>query len=138
MGVEAKRSSFLRYGTAVMAVTLTLLLKMLLDPFIIQEIPFWLVFAPVIISAWCDGLGPGLLAAALAGLAADYFFLTSENSFSDLSLEAVPRNPYILEGLLINRIVVALRYAKPRAEASAPEGGQHILFHLRYQGDRQL
>lgn len=125
-----KGSSLLRYGIAVLAVALALLLKLLLEPVIVQETPFLLVFAAVIISAWYGGLGPGLLATVVAGLATDYFFLPpinafSVNVFSGLGGEAIPLVLYMLEGLLINGVVVGLRRARQRAEASTWEARSH-------------
>jgi len=70
-----KRTSLLlRYGVAVLAVGMAFLVKLLLDPLIVQETPFLLVFGAIMISAWYGGLGPGLLATFAAGLATDYFF----------------------------------------------------------------
>jgi PAS domain S-box-containing protein len=120
-----KRSPLLRYGGAVLAVALVLLLKVLLDPLIVQETPFLLVFAAVIFSAWYGGLGPGLLATILAGFATDYFFLTPRGTFSDLSIDSLPLLLYTLEGLLINWVVVGLRSAKQRAETSTLEARMH-------------
>ena len=66
-------SPLLRYGVAVLAVGMAFLVKLLLAPLIVQETPFLLVFAAIMISAWYGGLGPGLLATVTAGLATDYF-----------------------------------------------------------------
>src|SRR3954470_24998090 len=121
-----KRSPLLRYGVAVGAVTLALLIKLLLEPFIAQETPFLLVFAAVIVSAWYGGLGPGLLATVAAGLATDYFFLSPSALFSGApGLDAVPLILYMLEGLLINGIVVRLRSARQEAEMSMLEAQAH-------------
>jgi hypothetical protein len=64
-------SPLLRYGVAVLAVGLAFLVKLLLDPLIVQETPFVLIFGAIMISAWYGGLGPGLLATFAAGLATD-------------------------------------------------------------------
>lgn len=121
-----KRSALLRYGVAAGAVTLALLIKLLLEPVIVQETPFLLVFAAVIVSAWYGGLGPGLLATVTAGLATDYFFLSPSALFSGApGLEAVPFILYMLEGLLITGIVVGLRSARQEAEISMLEAQAH-------------
>src|SRR3712207_9082975 len=65
-----KRSTLLRYGVAALAVALVVLLKLLLDPLITEQSPFLLLSVAVIVAAWFGGLGPGLLATALATLAA--------------------------------------------------------------------
>ena len=115
----------LRYGLAVMAVGVALLLKLLLDPLTVQDTPFLLVFSAVMVSAWYGGLGPGLLATALAALVTDYFFLLPVNSFTGFSPEVVPLLTFVLEGLLICLLVEALRSARQRAEKNKREAENH-------------
>jgi PAS domain S-box-containing protein len=120
-----KRSAFLRYGIAVLAVALALLLKLIIDPLIAQETPFLLIFAAVMVSAWFGGLGPGLFATALAVLIIDYLFLYPIGSFSGLNLEATPLIVFALEGFLVSLLTSALRSARDRAEVSAKEAQGH-------------
>jgi PAS domain S-box-containing protein len=109
-------SPLLRYGVAVLAVGMAFLVKLLLDPLIVQETPFLLIFAAITISAWYGDLGPGLLATVTAGLATDYFFLPPTGSLTGLTLEAVPLLVFFLEGTLVCLLVEALRAARSRAE----------------------
>lgn len=74
--LKVTRSRLQRYGVAVLAVTIALLLKLLLDRLIEIESPFLLFFAAVMVSTWYGGMGSGTLATALAALVSDYFFLT--------------------------------------------------------------
>jgi len=76
------RSYWLRYGVAILAVGMALLVKLLLDPLITDQSPFLLLAGAVMVGAWFGGLGPGLLATVLGALAADYFFLAPEGSFT--------------------------------------------------------
>src|SRR5215204_5013234 len=114
-------SPLLRYGVAVLAIGMAFLVKLLLDPLIVQETPFLLIFGAIMISAWYGGLGPGLLATFAAGLATDYFFLPPTGSLSGFSLETVPLLVFLLEGTLVCLLVEALRAARSRAEGSALE-----------------
>src|SRR5215207_3294036 len=123
-------SLLLRYGVAVLAVGMAFLVKLLLDPLIVQETPFLLVFGAIMISAWYGGLGPGLLATVAAGLATDYFFLQPTSSFSGFSLETVPLLAFFLEGTLVCLLVEALRAARSRAEGSTLEA-ERQREHLR-------
>src|SRR5829696_4276637 len=123
-------SLLLRYGVAVLAVGMAFLVKLLLDPLIVQETPFLLVFGAIMISAWYGGLGPGLLATVAAGLATDYFFLQPTSSFSGFSLETVPLLVFFLEGTLVCLLVEALRAARSRAEGSTLEA-ERQREHLR-------
>src|SRR5215208_2089165 len=114
-------SLLLRYGVAVLAVGMALLVKLLLDPLMVQGTPFLLIFGAIMISAWYGGLGPGLLATFTGGLAADYFFLPSTGSLSGFSLETVPLLVFFVEGTLVCLLTEALRAARSRAEGSALE-----------------
>jgi PAS domain S-box-containing protein len=123
-------SPLLRYGVAVLAVGMAFLVKLLLNPLIVQETPFLLIFGAIMISAWYGGLGPGLLATVAAGLATDYFFLQPTSSFSGFSLETVPLLAFFLEGTLVCLLVEALRAARSRAEGSTLEA-ERQREHLR-------
>src|SRR4051812_35973453 len=69
----------LRYGVALAAVGLSLLIKLFLKNYMEmgmeQEAPFMLSLAAVMVSGWYGGLGPGLTATILAVLIGDYFFM---------------------------------------------------------------
>jgi PAS domain S-box-containing protein len=118
-------SPLLRYGVAVLAVGVAFGLKLLLDPLIMQDVPFLLVFGAIMVSAWFGGLGPGLLATVAAGLTTDYFFLDSKGTVSGFSLESVPLLLFFLEGTLVCLLAEALRAAKSRAESSKLEAERH-------------
>ncbi|HEY7601752.1 MAG TPA: HAMP domain-containing sensor histidine kinase [Methylomirabilota bacterium] len=64
-----------RYAAAVGSVAACLLLTRLLDPITGPgDVPLLLFLAPVMVSAWYGGLGPGLLAAGLAAGVIGYGF----------------------------------------------------------------
>ena len=69
----------LRYGAALLASTLALVLTLLLGSLMELSVVF-LFLAAVIISAWYGGLGPGLLASAVAALASVLMFLPSAST----------------------------------------------------------
>src|SRR5829696_1244464 len=120
--LSIKRTSpLLRYGVAVLAVGMAFLVKLLLDPLIVQDVPFLLIFGAIMISAWYGGLGPGLLATFTGGLAADYFSLQPTGSLSGFSLETVPLLVFFLEGTLVCLLTEALLAARSRAEDSTLE-----------------
>ena len=126
----------LRYGIAVASVTLVLGLRLLLDSLFLQDTLLLLILgatslsASVMVSAWYGGLGPGLLATALAAGIIDYFFLYPVGAFSGLSIEATLLVAFVLEGMLISSLAAALRFARSRAEESASEARSN---EKRYQ-----
>jgi len=114
------RSRLQRYGFAVLAVAIALLVKLLLAPLIQEESPFLLFFAPLVVSAWYGGLGPGLLATVLASLSSDYFFLIPTYSFTLISFgKGLRLCLFLIEGFSISWLSATLKAAKQRAEVNA-------------------
>ena len=117
----------LRYGLALASIVVTLGFHLLLDSLSFQSRLLLLILgatmlsASIIVSAWYGGLGPGLLATALAAIATDYYFLYPLGSFSDLSMETTPLVAFALEGMFVSSLAVALRLARSRAEERTRE-----------------
>ena len=124
------------YAIAVLAVGLALALKLLLDPLIEGESPFLLFFGAVIVGAWFGGLGPGLLATALAALASDYFFLPPAYSFLiDDFGEGLRLAVFLLEGSFVSLLVATMRSARRQAEARTLQS-QRVQEALRESEER--
>jgi K+-sensing histidine kinase KdpD len=111
-----KHSPLTRYGVAVVVVALVLLLRLLLNPLMLQQTPFLLMAGAVMVAAWFGGFGPGILATLLGALAADYFFLKPVGSFTVVGVGFLPFLLFALQGLVISFLVEALRSARRRAE----------------------
>src|SRR5215218_1229638 len=117
----------LRYCLAVASIVVALGFHLLLDSLFIHSAFLPLILgvvvlcASIMLSAWYGGLGPGLLATALAALIADYHFVQPIHSFSGLSTKATPLVAFVLQGMFISSLVVALRIANSRVEDSARE-----------------
>lgn len=109
-----------RYGVAVLAVAIALVLKLLLMSLLHVDSPFLLFFAAVMVSVWYGGLGPGLLATTLATTCSAYFFIIPLYSFSDASLDQGLRvGLFTLEVVLMIWLCSDLQTAKQRAESKA-------------------
>jgi hypothetical protein len=103
-----------RYGTAILAVAITVTLKLAIDG-LGSDHPFVLLPVPVAIAAWYGGRGPGLLAAALVPVAGAFFAGPGlPRDSGDLVALAV----VTVEAGVIVAITVGLRDALRRAEAS--------------------
>jgi PAS domain S-box-containing protein len=121
-----KRSSlFLRYGVAVVAVGLVLMLKLLVNPLITHQSPFLLLAAAVVVGAWFGGLGPGVLATVLGALAGAYFAWATRGSFTVPGAGFLPLVLFVLQGLVISSLVEVLHSARRRAEESMMEARSH-------------
>jgi len=105
------RSPLLCYGVAVAVVALALVLTLLLRPFLDPDV-FSLFFAAVMVSAWYGGLGPGLLATALAVLLIDAFLLYPVDQFT-LNLHSFLR---LIMFMLVALLISSLTAARRRAE----------------------
>ncbi len=71
---DAPSAASTRYSLAAVACLLTFLLRLSLEPVLLEHSPLVLFMLPVAISAIRGGFGPGLFAAVLGSLAALYFF----------------------------------------------------------------
>ncbi|MGH9769733.1 MAG: PAS domain S-box protein, partial [Blastocatellia bacterium] len=69
-----------RYGIAVLSVVIAAAFRLALHPLIGDDAPLLFFYFAVILSAWCGGLWPGLLATALSLLLGDYLFLAPRHS----------------------------------------------------------
>lgn len=113
-GFYKKGFRWRRYGVAVLAVAIALLLA----PLIEHESPFLLFFAAVMVSAWYGGMGAGVLATAVSPFS-DYFFLSPTYSFIVHGFgQNLQSNLFVLEGITITEVVASLKEASQRAEQS--------------------
>lgn len=112
------RSALVRYSLAIFTSALALVLTLLYTRLIGTTAPFILFFAAVVVSSWYGGLGPGLLAIAMAALVTDYFFLPPTHSLAMNQSSFLELFLFVLAALLISWLTAALRSAYRRAEAA--------------------
>ncbi len=94
----------LAYLVSMASVAAALVLQLLLGAFIGSAPPFILFFGAVILSAWLGGLGPGLSATLLSGLAATWVFIMPANSFSIGFPDVVRVAVFLVEGACISAL----------------------------------
>src|ERR1700704_2273375 len=70
------------YLVAVLAVAAATLVRLGLDPFLDEEVPYITFFATVIFAAWYGGPGPAIVAILLSYIAADWFFISPRYSLA--------------------------------------------------------
>ncbi|HVF39685.1 MAG TPA: ATP-binding protein [Gemmatimonadaceae bacterium] len=115
---------FARYGVAIAASAAALGLTYILLPSI-QTTIFVFFFGAVVISAWYGGRGAGVLAAVLAVVLVNYFFVAPAGSLRlGRAADLVPILVFILIALLISSITERLKIEKERAIESAREAGR--------------
>jgi signal transduction histidine kinase len=99
-----------------------LAIKLALVPWVEQDTPFLLFFAAVLVAGWFGGLGPGLCATALAGLASAFFFMAP---YRDVRVadpaQRVRLAMFLAEGVFISALTAFLLGARRRADAATAE-----------------
>jgi PAS domain S-box-containing protein len=97
------RTLLIRYGMAVLAVLLVLLLKLAIPALARTDFPFTLFLAAILFGSWFGGIGPGLAATVLAALVADYYFLPPIGSvFVGADHEQLRLLQFVIEGCFIS------------------------------------
>ena len=111
-----------RYSAPVVIVLVATLIRWGLDSYLNDRAPLIVYFLAVALAARLGGLGPGLLAMALGGLAADYFFIPPRWSLGGMKPEnLLGLALYWITGLIIALLAESQRRAVRRAERSAGE-----------------
>jgi two-component system CheB/CheR fusion protein len=115
-------SVFSRYGFALLAITLALLARHLLDPLFEDRLPFLIVCLAVVAVAWHGGFGPSFLALVLGIFASAYLFVPPRYAVGEsLSAHQVQAGGVLFLGLTIGLFSERLRSARRRAEAQTRE-----------------
>src|SRR3712207_4140586 len=133
MSVIGMASAVRRYTVAVLSVVVAFALTRMLWPWV-EPHPTPLFLAAVMLSALYAGLGPSLLATALAALVVDYFFIPPTAAI-ELSVDnAVRTGIFVAVALLVSWIDAARRSAEAELrrhamqQAAVAELGQRALW----------
>ena len=128
-----------RYGVAVLLVAVAFALTQALWPWVDPH-PTPLFLAAVMLSALYAGLGPSLVATALAALVVDYFFIPPTSGIELTVDNAVRTGVFVAVALLISWIDAARRRAEASLrrqamqQAAVAELGQHALWGTNLSG----
>jgi PAS domain S-box-containing protein len=110
------------YGVAVMATLVCLLLRLLLGPVHGNSISYMLFFLAVMVSAYCGGIRPGLLATVLGTAATIYFIDYPSISLGPHTAAELARVLlFVAAGVLISGLSESLRRAHRRVETRTAE-----------------
>jgi PAS domain S-box-containing protein len=128
-------SPFLRYGFAAVAVTVATLLRLGLNPLLLDTVPYITYFLAITVTGWIGGGGAAVFALILSAMAAGTLFLPPLYNFSisgtaDLVAFAV----FLAMGGMIAATCEAMKRAQRRAEKQAwllKEHGQALQQQMR-------
>jgi signal transduction histidine kinase len=104
-----------RYGLAILAAFVALLLRELLAPFLGQNNPYHTVWAAVVFSVWYCGLGPSVITTLIGVIGVWYWFLPPTRSFSLQDPKAAISG--IVGFLFFSGLIIALGESSRRALA---------------------
>ncbi len=117
-----QRDIAIRYGIAVLSVGGATILRLLLDPFLIDKFPFATMFLAVALVAWYGGFWPGCTATLLGGLASARFLVPPRTS---LAIEGFDNQVgmllYLAVGLGLSLLGGAVHAARRRTDRMARE-----------------
>lgn len=116
---RGEKNVYIRYAIPVLSAVLAFLIRMKLIEVIKQDNPFLLFFAPIIVSSWFGGLGPGIFATILNMVIINQFFLHS------MPGNTILLSIFFLEGLLCSVFSAALNAARSKALENALEATKH-------------
>lgn len=121
------------YAVAVAVVIVALLLSALMRP-IVTPNPFLIIFAAIAISAAIGGLGPSLVAIAVAVMGVNYLFIPPLYTFKAAPLDLMRLGAFSIVAILISGLSAGRR----RAEQAANERREELEVTLAGIGDAVL
>jgi signal transduction histidine kinase len=103
----------MRYAVALLATLAALLVRLALNPFLGDYIPYITLFPAVAFCAWYCGIGPSILSVILALIGAQYWFMGPAHS---LRILGTAQALGILTFLLVSSVLVTMGEARRRRE----------------------
>jgi PAS domain S-box-containing protein len=111
-------SPTLRYASAVAAVLIAIVARLLLDPWVGDRLPFAFQYLALAFAAWYGGFGPSIVALLVGALATRYFILMPRGALTlenDQQIWGILR--YFLDGFAIALLGYALSAIRRRTVA---------------------
>jgi signal transduction histidine kinase len=109
------------YAFALFASALAVILTLLVDNPRVEPNTLLLFLAAVMCSSWYGGMGPGIVATALTGLGAFYFYIPPPLSFSLNEQSALRLVEFVAVCVLISILNETRRRSQARAEQASAE-----------------
>ena len=118
-----RRPAWARYGVAVASVVLGWVAREAMSPVVGETaLPFIFFFPAAALAAWYGGFGPGLLAAALSVVAANWFFIEPVHSWSiHKARDLAASGAFFISCLFIVGAMEAMHRARASAVAELVE-----------------
>src|ERR1700731_4778084 len=89
LSTRISETTGMRYAVALLATVVALLVRLALNPFLGDYVPYITLFPAVAFCAWYCGIGPSILSAILALIGARYWFIAPAHSLRIVSTPQV-------------------------------------------------
>jgi PAS domain S-box-containing protein len=134
-----KARSLARYGVAILAAAIGLLVRHLMTPEWRLTLPYITLFPAVAFSAWFGGFGPGMTTTCLTAAGAWYLWLPSMRA-GDLPdvPDALGLGLFCLIGLFMSTLTEALQRAQRRTEQTSEERNRLLTQEKNLARDARL
>src|SRR5882724_1243312 len=110
---QVSKTTGVPYAVALLATVVALLLRLALNPFLGDYVPYITLFPAVAFCAWYCGIGPSMLSTFLVLIGARYWFIQPIHS---LRVPSTPQAVGILAFLLAASVLIAMGEARRRRE----------------------
>jgi signal transduction histidine kinase len=113
LSTQISETTGMRYAVALLATVVALLLRLGLNPFLGDYVPYITLFPAVAFCAWYCGVGPSILSVFVALIGAQYWFISPAHSFRIVGTAQVIG---ILVFLSVSCVLMAMGEARRRHE----------------------
>ncbi len=113
LSTQISSTTGMRYGVALLATVAALLVRLALNSFLGDYVPYITIIPAVAFCAWYCGIGPSILSVVLTIIGAKYWFIPPLHS---LRVAGTPQVLGILAFLLASSVLVAMGEVRRRRE----------------------
>src|SRR6202521_985740 len=113
LSTEISETTGLRYAVALLTTGVALLVRLVLNPFLGDSLPYITLFPAVAFCAWYCGVGPSILSVVLALIGAQYWFISPAHS---LRIVGTAQVTGIVVFLSVSSVLLAMGEACRRRE----------------------
>ena len=89
LSIQISKTTGMRYAVALLATTVALLVRVGLNPFLGDYVPYITLFPAVAFCAWYCGIGPSILSVVVALIGAQYWFIPPAHSLQIVGMAQV-------------------------------------------------
>jgi signal transduction histidine kinase len=113
LSTKISESTGMRYAVALLATVVALLVRLGLNPFLGDYVPYITLFPAIAFCAWYCGVGPSILSVVVALIGAQYWFISQAHSLPIVGMAQVIG---ILIFLSVSMVLIAMGEGRRRRE----------------------